>query len=108
MSDFLNDMQCDELVDGQYFDGQYVPTEQDLADMNEAWDDENFFCANCGHVELVGYALSPDSSICCDCYKYNRDNDCDDYIETEADVYQDSSYDDEPNGWSDHLEGYDD
>ena len=94
MSDFLNDMQCDELVDGQYFDGQYVPTEQDLADMNEAWDDENFFCANCGHVELVGYALSPDSSLCCDCYKYNRDNDCDDYIETEADVYQDSSYDD--------------
>ena len=70
MSDFLNDMQCDELVDGQYFDGQYVPTEQDLADMNEAW---GFFCANCGHVELVGYALSPDSSLCCDCYKYNRD-----------------------------------
>jgi|LakMenE18May11ns_1017448.scaffolds.fasta_scaffold9748732_3 hypothetical protein len=111
MSDFLNDMQCDELVDGQYFDGQYVPTEQDLADMNEAWDNElpdneNFFCANCGHVELVGYALSPDSSLCCDCYQYNRDDDCDDYIETEADVYQDSSYDDEPNGWSDHLEGY--
>ena len=69
MSDFLNDMQCDELVDGQYFDGQYVPTDQDLADMNEAW---GFFCANCGHVELVGYALSPDSSLCCDCYKYNR------------------------------------
>jgi hypothetical protein len=107
MSDFLNDMQCDELVDGQYFDGQYVPTDQDLADMNEAWDnEENFFCANCGHVELVGYALSPDSSLCCDCYKYNRDDDCDDYIETESDVYQDSSYDDEPNGWSDHLEGY--
>lgn len=101
MSDFLNDMQCDELVDGQYFDGQYVPTEQDLADMNE-----NFFCANCGHVELVGYALSPDSSLCFDCYQYNRDDDYDDYIETEADVYQDSSYDDEPNGWSDHLEGY--
>ena len=113
MSDFLNDMQCDELVDGQYFDGQYVPTDQDLADMNEAWgnelpENEDFFCANCGHVELVGYALSPDSSLCCDCYQYNRDDDCDDYIETEADVYQDSSYDDEPNGWSDHLEGYDD
>ena len=74
MSDFLNDMQCDELVDGQYFDGQYVPTDQDLADMNEAWgNEETFFCANCGHVELVGYALSPDSSLCCDCYKYNRD-----------------------------------
>ena len=99
MSDFLNDMQCDELVDGQYFDGQYVPTEQDLADMNE-----NFFCANCGHVELVGYALSPDSTLCCDCYQYNWDNS--DYLETESDVYQDSSYDDEPNGWSDHLEGY--
>ena len=89
MSDFLNDMQCDELVDGQYFDGQYVPTEQELADMNE-----NFFCANCGHVELVGNAQSPDESLCCDCYKYNRDND--DYQETESDVYQDSSYDDYP------------
>ena len=111
MSDFLNDIQCDELVNGQSFDGQYVPTEQDLADMNEAWgnelpENENFFCANCGHVELTGYALSPDSSLCFDCYQYNRDDDCDDYIETEADVYQDSSYDDEPNGWSDHLEGY--
>jgi hypothetical protein len=42
--------------------------------MNEAWgNEETFFCANCGHVELVGYALSPDSSLCCDCYKYNRD-----------------------------------
>ena len=115
MSDFLNDIQCDELVNGQSFDGQYVPTEQDLLDMNEAWGneppvaDENFFCANCGHVELVGYALSPDSTLCCDCYKYNWDNsDYMDYMETEADVYQDSSYDDEPNGWSDHLEGYDD
>ena len=113
MSDFLNDIQCDELVNGQSFDGQYVPTDQDLADMNEAWGnelpaDENFFCANCGHVELVGNAISPDSSLCCDCYRYNNDNYYDDYIETEADVYQDSSYDDEPNGWSDHLEGYDD
>ena len=108
MSDFLNDIQCDELVNGQSFDGQYVPTEQDLADMNEAWGDENFFCANCGHVELVGNAQSPDESLCCDCYQYNRDDDYDDYIETESDVYQDSSYDDEPNGWSDHLEGYDD
>ena len=97
MSDFLNDIQCDELVNGQSFDGQYVPTDQDLADMNEAWGNElpaneNFFCASCGHVELVGYALSPDSSLCFDCYQYNRDDD----------------YDDEPNGWSDHLEGYDD
>lgn len=141
MSDFLNDIQCDELVNGQSFDGQYVPTDQDLADMNEAWQcnksscvtncdycskvvdcfrDEygstccdschakpqeradwwtggpNFFCANCGHVELVGNAQSPDESLCCDCYKYNRDIDCDDYIETESDVYQDSSYDDYP------------
>ena len=97
MSDFLNDMQCDELVDGQYFDGQYIPTEQDLVDMAETWGDESpmnedFFCANCGHVELVGDAQSPDESLCCDCYKYNND----DYIETEADVYQDSSYDDYP------------
>lgn len=90
MSDFLNDMQCDELVNGQSFDGQYVPTEQDLADMNE-----NFFCANCGHVELVGNAQSPDESLCCDCYKYNRDID-DYYIETESDVYQDAFYDDYP------------
>ena len=75
MSDFLNDMQCDELVDGQYFDGQYVPTEQDLIDMAETWYD--------GELD----------------YNY-------DYMETESDVYQDSSYDDEPNGWSDHLEGY--
>ena len=98
MSDFLNDMQCDELVDGQYFDGQYVPTEQDLVDMNsESPADENFFCGNCGE-ELVDDAQSPDKSLCCDCYKYNRfyagkDNDNDDYIETESDVYQDSSYD---------------
>lgn len=101
MSDFLNDMQCDELVDGQYFDGQYIPTEQDLLDMAETWGDESpmnedFFCANCGHVELVGDAQSPDESLCCDCYKYNNDNDYDDYIETESDVYQDSSYDDYP------------
>jgi len=75
MSDFLNDMQCDELVDGQYFNGQYIPTEQDLIDMAETWQD--------GELD------------------YN-----DDYMETESDVYQDSSYDDEPNGWSDHLEGY--
>ena len=97
MSDFLNDMQCDELVNGQSFDGQYVPTEQDLLDMAETWGDESpmnedFFCANCGHVELVGDAQSPDESLCCDCYKYNND----DYIETESDVYQDSSYDDYP------------
>lgn len=90
MSDFLNDMQCDELINGQSFDGQYVPTEQDLADMNE-----NFFCANCDHVELVGNSQSPDSSLCCDCYKYNRDID-DYYIETESDVYQDAFYDDYP------------
>lgn len=90
MSDFLNDMQCDELINGQSFDGQYVPTEQDLADMNE-----NFFCVNCGHVELVGNAQSPDESLCCDCYKYNRDID-DYYIETESDVYQDAFYDDYP------------
>lgn len=82
MSDFLSQQQCDELVNGQTYNGDYVPTEQDLADMNEAWDLDNldfnevmgydkgeqFFCADCGHVELVGYALSPDSSLCRDCY----------------------------------------
>lgn len=72
MSDFLNDIQCDELVNGQSFDGQYVPTDQDLADMNEAWGDENFFCANCGPAELVGNAISPGSSLCCDCDDYMR------------------------------------
>jgi hypothetical protein len=75
MSDFIYSQQCDELIDGQYFDGQYVPTEQDLVDMAETWDD--------GELD----------------YNY-------DYMETESDVYQDLSYDDEPNGWSDHLEGY--
>ncbi len=97
MSDFLSQQQCDELVNGQTYNGEYVPTDQDLADMAEAWGsdepfegDENLFCANCGHVELVGSAQSPDDSLCCDCYKYNNDND--DYEETEADTYQDHSY----------------
>ena len=40
---------------------------------------EDFFCANCGHVELVGNAQSPDKRLCCDCYKYNND-----YMETES------------------------
>ena len=98
MSDFLSQQQCDELVNGQTYNGEYVPTDQDLADMAEAWGsdepfegDENLFCANCGHVELVGSAQSPDDSLCCDCYKYNNDND-DYYEETEADTYQDHSY----------------
>ena len=37
MSDFLSQQQSDELVNGNYYDGEYQPTEQDLADMNEAW-----------------------------------------------------------------------
>ena len=94
MNDFLSQQQSDELVNGNYYNGEYVPTDQDLADMAEAWgNSEDLFCANCGHVELVGNAQSPDESLCCDCYKYNND---DNYIETEADVYQDSSYDDYP------------
>ena len=120
MSDFLNDIQCDELVNGQSFDGQYVPTEQDLLDMNEAWGneppvaDENFFCANCGHVELVGYALSPDSSLCIDCYQYNWDNS--DYMDDLENASCDDAPDD-PSDWGDdtdsdfgggHFEGYDD
>ena len=103
MSDFLSQQQCDELVNGQTYNGEYVPTDQDLADMAEAWGsdepfegDENLFCANCGHVELVGSAQSPDDSLCGDCYKYNNDND-DYYEETEADTYQDSSYYDDYN-----------
>lgn len=41
MSDFLSQQQCDELVNGQTYNGEYVPTDQDLADMNEAWDLDN-------------------------------------------------------------------
>ena len=37
MSDFIYQQQADEMVDGQYYNGEYQPTEQDLADMNEAW-----------------------------------------------------------------------
>jgi len=112
MSDFISEQQSDELVNGNYYNGEYQPTDQDLADMNQAWGNdmssyvtdcdycgeiamcfndqyggtccnacaatqaknENFFCANCGHVELVGDAQSPDESLCCDCYKYNNDD----------------------------------
>ena len=98
MSDFISQQQCDELVNGQTYNGEYIPTDQDLADMAEAWgndEPENFFCANCGHVELA-YSQSPDSSLCRDCYQYNNDND-DYYEETEADTYQDSSYYDDYN-----------
>ena len=62
MSDFLSQQQCDELVNGQTYNGEYVPTDQDLADMAEAWgndEPEDFFCANCGHVELVGAPSRP-------------------------------------------------
>jgi hypothetical protein len=43
MSDFINDIQADEFVDGNYYMGDYQPTDQDLADMAEAFqlsDDE--------------------------------------------------------------------
>jgi hypothetical protein len=43
MSDFINDIQADELVNGNYYMGEYQPTDQDLADMAEAFqlsDDE--------------------------------------------------------------------
>ena len=102
MGDFLYGYQADEFIDGQYYNGDYVPTEQDYIDMNEQWgnefqEEEQLFCANCGHVELVGNAQSPDSSLCCDCYKYNSDDQWnDDYQETEADTYQDAFYDDYP------------
>lgn len=95
MSDFLSQQQCDELVNGQTYNGEYVPTDQDLADMAKAWNnDENFFCANCGHTELVGNSLSPDKSLCCDCYKYNNDKN-DYYKENEGNVYQDAFCDQE-------------
>jgi len=37
MSDFLSQQQSDELVNGNYYMGEYQPTDQDLADMAEAW-----------------------------------------------------------------------
>lgn len=101
MSDFLSQQQCDELVNGQMYNGEYVPTDQDLADMNEAWgsdepfEEKDFFCANCGHEELA-YSSSPDETLCSDCYKYTTGDDEPDYHETEADVYQDAFYDQEP------------
>lgn len=117
MSDFLSQVQSDELVNGQTYNGDYVPTDQDLADMAQAWDLDNldfnealgyvtgqsFFCADCGQTELVGNAVSPNKSLCNDCYDdcagydcYDMTDDDDDYEETEADTYQDSSYDDYP------------
>lgn len=119
MSDFLNDIQCDELVNGQSFDGQYVPTEQDLADMNEAWGnelpaDEKVFCAICGVWELVDYALSPDSTLCIGCYQHNWDNS--DYMDDLQNASCDDAPDD-PSDWGDDtdsgfggndFEGYDD
>ena len=41
MSDFIYQQQSDELVDGQYYNGEYQPTDQDLADMAEAWADHD-------------------------------------------------------------------
>jgi uncharacterized OB-fold protein len=35
-------------------------------------------CGNCG-AELVGNVQSPDESLCCDCYRYNNDDN--DYVE---------------------------
>lgn len=32
MSDFLSQQQSDELVNGNYYNGEYQPTDQDLAD----------------------------------------------------------------------------
>ena len=116
MSDFLNDMQCDELINGQSFDGQYVPTEQDLADMNQAWGtDMSSYVTDCDYCGEIAMCFNDEyGGTCCNACAANLavmtavvDASCeDDYIETESDVYQDSSYDDEPNGWSDHLEGY--
>ena len=102
MSDFLSQQQCDELVNGQTYNGEYVPTDQDLADMAEAWGSDdpsewevNFFCVHCSHVELVDGTESPETGVCNDCYKYNYDHDH--YEETEADTYQDHSYYDDYN-----------
>ena len=38
MSDFIYQQQADEMVDGQYYNGEYQPTEQDYIDMNEAFE----------------------------------------------------------------------
>ena len=42
MSDFLYGYQADEFVNGQYYNGDYMPTEQDYIDMNEQWGDPEF------------------------------------------------------------------
>ena len=73
MSDFLSQQQCDELVNGQTYNGEYVPTDQDLADMNEAWDLDNL-----DFNEVMGYDKG-EQFFC-------------DYEEIEDDTYQDSSY----------------
>lgn len=41
MSDFIEQIQSDELISGQFYNGEYMPTDQDLEDMNEAWDLDN-------------------------------------------------------------------
>lgn len=94
MSDFLNQQQCDELVNGQTYNGEYVPTDQDLADMAEAWGsdepfegEENLFCADCGQTELVGNAVSPNSSLCNDCYDDCAGYDCYDMTDDEPENF---------------------
>ena len=37
MSDFIEQLQSDELISGQFYNGEYIPTDQDIADMEEAW-----------------------------------------------------------------------
>lgn len=39
--DFIEQIQSDELISGQFYNGEYMPTDQDLEDMNEAWDLDN-------------------------------------------------------------------
>ena len=60
-------------------------TETNEAQTNEA--PRNDFlvstCCHCG-AELVGNVQSPDDGLCCDCYRYNNDDNY--YVETESDV----------------------
>ncbi len=99
MSDFIYSQQCDELIDGQYFDGQYVPTEQDLADMNQAWGtDMSSYVTDCDYCGEIAMCFNDEAGgTCCRaCEARQAESDGDNYVETEADVYQDSSYDDYP------------
>jgi len=55
MNDFLSQQQSDELVNGNYYMGEYQPTDQDLADMNQAWgNDMSSYVTDCDYCGEIG------------------------------------------------------